>query len=195
MNRLALGIAMALLALVAGVGFWLYQERSDPQEAATETGVEPDLGGDMDAPVETWTAQLYYPGSSGWLHAEAREVPLSDEVIVNISNAVAALLAGPQGTSLRPPLPDGVGLRKVYLGAESTVYLDLETTDGSPPPATGSSREMLTIYSLVNTVLLNFEELDRLVLLWNGRQLSTFAGHLDTRRPLVANLDLIAQSS
>lgn len=195
MNRRALGIAIVLLALAAGVALWLSQQRSDSQEPAIETGIAPALSGEPDASVETWTVRLYYPGSSGWLHAEPREVPRSDEVIEGISSAVTALLAGPQGTSLRPPLPDGVGLRKVYLGAESTVYLDLETADGSPPPATGSSREMLTIYSLVNTVLLNFEEVDRLVLLWNGRQLNTFAGHLDTRRPLMANLDLIAQSS
>ncbi|MEM7357123.1 MAG: hypothetical protein AAF657_40285, partial [Acidobacteriota bacterium] len=61
------------------------------------------------------------------------------------------------------------------------------------PPASGSAREMLTIYSLVNSVLLNFEEVERLVLLWNGGQMRTFAGHMDTRRPLVANLDLIAR--
>ena len=52
---------------------------------------------------------------------------------------------------------------------------------------------MLTVYSLVNTVLLNFEQLDRVVLLWNGRQLRTFAGHVDTMRPLAANPDLIAR--
>ncbi len=52
---------------------------------------------------------------------------------------------------------------------------------------------MLTVYSLVNTVLLNTEGAERLVLLWNGQQPMTFAGHLNTARPLKANRDLVAR--
>jgi hypothetical protein len=37
------------------------------------------------------------------------------------------------------------------------------------------------------------EEADRVVLLWNGRQASTFAGHVDTTRPLGPAADLIAR--
>ncbi len=49
------------------------------------------------------------------------------------------------------------------------------------------------LYSLVNTVLLNTPEANRLVVLWNGRQPETFAGHIDTARPLAARPNLIAE--
>ena len=41
-------------------------------------------------------------------------------------------------------------------------------------------------------MLLNVGEARAVVLLWNGRQRKSFAGHLDTARPLVANPDLVA---
>ena len=44
---------------------------------------------------------------------------------------------------------------------------------------------MLSVYSIVNTVLLNIPEISAVVLLNNGQQRPTFAGHLDTSRPLL----------
>jgi hypothetical protein len=51
---------------------------------------------------------------------------------------------------------------------------------------------MLSVYSLVDTVLLNVPEIEAMVLLWNGRQPQAFAGHVDTSLPLRADRDLIA---
>ena len=59
------------------------------------------------------------------------------------------------------------------------------------PPVSGSQTELLAVYSLVDTILLNVPEMEAVILLWNGRQLLTFAGHLDTSLPLRADSDLI----
>ena len=54
--------------------------------------------------------------------------------------------------------------------------------------ALGSEDELLAVYSFVNTVVLNgIEGVDRVVLLWDGRQPETFAGHVDVSRPLAAD--------
>ena len=151
-------------------------------EAAAEAGA---------AEADGVVADLYFPGRGGWLHAERREVPASDQAEAQIAALVTALIAGPDAAGLQPPLPESVTVESVYL-MDGEVVLDLASPEDRPPPS-GSEREMLTVYSLVNTVLLNTEGAERLVLLWNGRQPMTFAGHLNTARPLEANRGLVAR--
>lgn len=156
-----------------------------------ETGTGERAGDPAAVPVPV---NLYFPGVGGRLYAERREIALEGSVAERIETLVGALLAGPHSDSMRPPLPEGVSLRKVYLLDGEQAFLDLESTAEAPLPASGSQREILTVYSLVNTVLLNVDEVDELVLLWNGRQRETFAGHLDTTQPLVPDLGLIASA-
>ncbi len=195
MTRQAVLIAIALFAVLAVLVAIVSRQQDDSGETASESVETETTASDEDAAVgEMLVAELYFPGTGGWLHAERRELPSSAESAERISAVVANLLAGPRGGGMRAPLPESVSVRKVYLSENGVAFLDFESID-STPPASGSQREMLTVYSLVNTVLLNFEELDRIVLLWNGRQLKTFAGHVDTMRPLAVNTDLIARDS
>ncbi len=187
-------IAIATLAVLAGLTAILLRQQ-EPAETASETaGLEAATTGEDATAGETLAVDLFFPGAGGWLLTERREVPARAESADRITAVVESLLAGPTGNGMRAPLPDGASVRKVYLAENSLAFLDFESPE-STPPASGSLREMLTVYSLVNTVLLNFEELNGVVLLWNGRQLKTFAGHVDTMRPLAAKSDLIAQSS
>ncbi len=188
-------IAFAIFAILAGLVALVSWQRDAPAGAEPETTGTVTTAIDEDpAAGEVLAADLYFPDTGGRLQAERREVPASAEVTERISAVVETLLDGPSGSGMRPPLPGNVSVRRVYLAEDGLAFLDLESPEGAPPPASGSLREMLTVYSLVNTVLLNFEEIEEIVLLWNGRQLTTFAGHLDTMRPLAVNNELIAQA-
>ncbi len=188
-------IAITAIALLTGLLAIVSCQRDAPSDGAAEAGAAPAAEADeASATGEMLTAELYFPGTGGWLHAERRELPANAEIAERVSTVVETLLAGPRDSGMRPPLPGDVTVRRVYLAEDGLAFLDLQSPEDAPPPASGSLREMLTVYSLVNTVVLNFEELERIVLLWNGRQRRTFAGHLDTMRPLTANTDLIAQA-
>lgn len=103
---------------------------------------------------------------------------------------------------LWPPLPADVHVGQAYLmdgvgesgvgESGATVIVDLIVPEHAAPMS-GARAEILMIYSLVNTVLLNTMEAERIVLLWNGQQRSTFAGHFDTTRPLTPKTELIAR--
>ena len=188
-----LAIAIAILAVFGGLVALVSCQR-EVDDAAVPGGAQAGTDGAIPEGVETLTAELYFPGYGNRLKVESRELPANGDAADRIATVVDALLAGPQSSGATAPLPDSVSLRKVYL-ADGTAFLDLESAEGEAPPASGSQREILTVYSLVNTVLLNFQEAEALVLLWNGRQLRTFAGHLDTMRPLTANADLILRSA
>ena len=193
MNRQTALIAIAIFAVLAALVAFVTLRRQGPEESEPEAAGSQSVLPDEDAAADsTLTVDLYFPGLGGRLRTERRELPANAETEKRIEAVIETLLAGPGDPGMRPPLADGVGLRKVYLAEDGLVFVDFQSPDGSPPPASGSQVEMLTVYSLVNTVLLNFEELERVVLLWNGRQLRTFAGHVDTARPLAADTGLVA---
>lgn len=196
MNRQVVLIAIAIFAILAGLAAIVLRQPDEPTGSTMEpSGAESPDSGESATADEMLEAVLYFPGTGGLLRSERRELPPSPDASGRTATVIQALLTGPQGTGLRAPLPEGIAVRKVYLAEDGLAFIDFESPEGAPPPASGSTREILTVYSLVNTVLLNSEEVDRLVLLWNGRQLKTFAGHVDTTRPLVANTALVAQSS
>ena len=109
---------------------------------------------------------------------------------------------------LLPALPAGVGLLEVEL-LDGVAYVDLTTVEvGSGTvstraadrpavflerPAMGLTEELLAVYSLVNSLTANNLGIDRVVLMWNGEQRPTFAGHVDTTRPLMADLSRNAE--
>ena len=112
---------------------------------------------------------------------------------------------------LLPALPAEVRLLAVEL-LDGVAYVDLTTaaddsgagqrasTAGRPVlvlerPAMGLTEELLAVYSLVNSLTANNLGIDRVVLMWNGEQRSTFAGHVDTTRPLMADLERNAEPS
>ncbi len=104
---------------------------------------------------------------------------------------------------LLPALPAGVRLLAVEL-LDGVAYVDLTTVEvasrtgaagttgrsavGLERPAMGLTEELLAVYSLVNSLTANNLGVDRVVLMWNGEQRPTFAGHVDTARPLMADL-------
>ena len=55
----------------------------------------------------------------------------------------------------------------------------------------GSSAEMMTVYSIVNTLSLNFPRIKRVQILIDGKPIETIAGHLFLREAILPKLDLI----
>jgi spore germination protein GerM len=51
----------------------------------------------------------------------------------------------------------------------------------------GSAGELLTVYSIVNTLAENIHGISRVQILVEGNEVETLAGHLDLREPLSPN--------
>lgn len=137
--------------------------------------------------------ELFFPGPRGRLFAEKREIAVQGDLLKQLELVLDELLAGPETEDLFPALPAEVTVDWLYLNPVGTFYVDLQFAGDVPFPAWGSRQEMLAVYSIVNTVLNSTPEISSVVLLRNGQQQPTFAGHLDTSRPLLANRQLVAQ--
>jgi hypothetical protein len=144
----------------------------------------------LEAPTRELPFTLYFPGGDGRLHAETRTLQVGEAPASRAQTVIAALLAGPRGADLLAPFAERVELAAATLSATGTLYLDLR--GGPAPPGMGSTDEMLTVYSLVDTAAWNVPEARRVVLLWNGIQPESLAGHVDTARPLSPSKALVA---
>ena len=102
----------------------------------------------------------------------------------------------PPGAPL-PALPPAVELQAFDL-VDGVGYVDLTVARPGAAaarferPAMGLEEELLAVYSLVNSLTASNLGIERVVLMWNGEQRPTFAGHVDTTRPLLSDLDLNA---
>ena len=201
----AITIAVVCLTALAALFWWRAGRRAavEPRPAnapaataAPTPAAVPATGSEVATPppaLPAWNVRLYFPGADGLLYPEARELHAADDPQARLPVLLAAMLAGPQEPALLPPLPHGVEIDAAYLAADGVAYLGLRSADHATPPSAGSQSEMTAIYSLVDSIALNVEGAKRVVLLWNGSQLESFGGHLDTSRPLAPDTSLLAR--
>ena len=185
-----IAIAAGALLVVVLLAVLAFRSRSGPgSRERTAEGESPQVEAERD-PGELL---LYFPGPGGWLVAEEREVETDGEP-ADLQTVAAEVLAGPTSARLFAPFPGDTRVGSVFVSEGGIAYVDLVSTQADPPRS-GSRQEMLSVFSLVNSVHSNLPELTGVVLLWNGQQRPTFAGHLDTGRPLEENSGLVARGS
>jgi hypothetical protein len=204
----AVGLAVAI---TLAAGLWLYSTRrnalgdsgmalSASADGSTGAPGAPAAGGSAVSPApavvlpmaaqETWTARLFFPSGDDRLLAQEAPVTSGSGARSRAAGAVAALLSVPPVAPRVAVFPPEVKLGKLLLLEDGTVIVDLRSDPVAEPPQSGSTVELLRIYAVVHTVLRNVEEANRVVLLWNGVQRSSLAGHVDTGHPLRLRADL-----
>ena len=102
---------------------------------------------------------------------------------------VESLIKGPQKGLVRT-IPAATELRAIYIDSEKVCYVDLSEAVKSNHPG-GSNSELLTIYSVVNSLILNVPEIEQVKILIDGNESSTLAGHIDLQFPFKAHMLLI----
>lgn len=129
---------------------------------------------------------LYFAGSDGKLVAVRREIP---KTLGIARQAMIELCQGPEkGGNLLATIPPGVTLRDINIKeglARVDFSRELKTRHWG-----GSSGEILTVYSIVNT-LTQFHSIEKVEILVEGQRLDTLAGHLDLSKPLERDGSLI----
>ena len=97
---------------------------------------------------------------------------------------VETLINGPVVDGL-PVIPARTELNSIRI-EEDLAILDFnrQLVDGHPG---GSQSELLTVYALANSVAVNFPHLRRVQITIDGAAVDTLKGHVDLRRPLLAD--------
>lgn len=139
----------------------------------------------------TISVKLYFesPDLSGLL-PEDRSLPFSVELSRQLRTVVEELVRG-STTGLTSPLPADTKVLDVFVTARGVAFVSL-SKEAAAGVVGGSTAELLTVYSVVNSITANFPAVKRVQLLLDDRPAVTFAGHVDVSRPLPPDMTFVA---
>lgn len=188
------GAAVFGWLVMSALGSLLRTPAAPPVEVAeTPTAVAPPEA--VPAAGPRIKATLFFASADGQrLVGLEREVPLADGPVAQARALVNALLEAQAPDPLTSVVPPGTALRGVYVSGRNEVFVDLDSTVRTSHPG-GSMQELLTVYGLVNTLLVNLPTMSEVQILVDGREADTLAGHVDLRRPLRRNDLLIVDTT
>lgn len=159
--------------------------------AAPVTAAE-DQVPDFSDTINQVEVTLYFLRADGEaLVPEKRRVFRTTTVNDRARQAVQALIDGPEG-GLLPSLPPGTRLLELFVDADGTAYVDFgpEMLLGI---GTGTSDAVYTIYSIVDTLADNFEEIRRVKILVDGDEAGDVGGHFDLSRPILPEMSIVSR--
>jgi len=174
-----------LILLIIGIGGYFYLiERHVEKSAPPETGGKSNI-------------VLYFSSNDEeYLVPEFRQINLSSHIEGQILEVMEELIKGStiqqpdNGKELVNVIPDGARINGARLGEDGTLFLDFSKELKERHPG-GSWAEMMTIYSIVDTIIKNFPDIEKVKILIEGKEIETLAGHIDTRLPLTENKDIV----
>jgi len=192
----AVGLAGLLATVTLTAPRWAALLRTPAASVETE---EPPAEEATPAPAEDAEAgagrrinvRLYFeaPDREGLL-PEEREVAFSSDLAQQLRTVVEELAKG-STTGLLATLPAGTRVLEVFVQARGVAYVDLSSEAVSGLPG-GSKAELLTVYSVVNTIVTNFPAVSRVRIVVEDQPVASLGGHVDVSRPLPPDMTLVA---
>lgn len=147
------------------------EEREEVQPVAIEEMVE---------------VNLYFSDSQAmYLVPEKRKIPQTPSLA---RQAVVELIKGPENSDFYPTIPEGTRVNEIYI-VDDIVYVDLSEEIFKNHPG-GSSGELMTVYSIVNT-LTEILPIKGVQILVGGNEKNSLVGHIDISMPLLRDKDWI----
>jgi spore germination protein GerM len=190
--------ALGLLALFLGVTLsaprWaprLRRPLSAPAEEAPrgEESPSPPAPESTEAVRKISVKLLFEAEDQPGLVIEERTVAASQDLATQIRAVLEELIRGSQ-QSLVPPLDPQTKVLGVFVTARGVAYVDLSKE--AAQATGGSEEELLTVYSVVDSITVNFPAVRKVQILIDDRSSDTLGGHVDLSRPLVPDLSLLA---
>lgn len=137
--------------------------------------------------VEKQVAHLYFADAKKpFLVSEERVMVDSGDPTAYARQIVQALINGPGGGK-RATIPQQTRLRSFFLLEDGTAVVDFSSHFQKNQP--GSCRqEQLNLFSVVNSLVLNVPEIDRVKILIDGAESETLTGHVTLEFPLTADM-------
>lgn len=177
-NKINLLVPFVIIALVFGVLLW-NKHRTTRMIHPTPTA-QHSLG--------KRTAVLFFVADGSRLAREARELDSCSDITVCVKETLDELFYGPLG-DLDEALPEGAVVNSVRIEGDAAV-VDVSRVFVEAMPS-GSSAEMMAVYSIVDTICLNFPKISRVRLTVEGEGKIALE-HLDLSDPLTADYTLEA---
>ena len=125
------------------------------------------------------------------MHREEREIVPEASVSLQAKRIISELLSGSR-LGFLSPIPPGTRLRELYITEEGVAYVDF-SREIKDKHLSGSSAEMSTIYSIVNSLAYNLEPIKKVFILVDGGEKKTLSGHIDLTSPFQPIYDIVSE--
>ncbi len=182
-------IAVGLMGMALGA----YLVLNKPADSTQAAGVQRRKIERMPLPLrlqeKTTEAKvvLYFGDNSGFgLKPEERKLRYSGGVVNLGAGIVTALILGPK-SGLAPTVPARTVLNGFYLAQDGTAYVDLSEIAREEHPG-GVETEYRTIFSIVDSLIVNISEITQVKILIAGQEAETLAGHIDLGQAFSADM-------
>jgi spore germination protein GerM len=197
-NALTVAALIGLLCVVLATVPWWTRLLSRPVPGAEDTGEGARASpapGESEAVVERQiNVKLYFQATDrpGLVHEE-RSLAYHPDLGRQLRTVVEELIKGPKG-GLAPTLAPATKVLDVLMSPRGVAYVSL-SKEAAEGHGGGSTSEMMTVYSVVNSLAANFPAVRRVQILVDDRPAQTLAGHVDLLRPLPPDMTLLASST
>lgn len=184
-----LGVLVILLAVLIIIFIRMGGKGETEQEPLS---LPPEIAQSPDELQEKKKIVLFYLSEKdALLHPEVREIYAYASVVQEAKQTVEELLKESQSGYLSP-IPPQTKLREIFMTRRGVAYVDL-SKDFQVGHPSGSTAEILTIYSIVNSLAYNFKSIKKVFILIEGGEKETLGGHVNLNRPFVPQYSLIAK--
>jgi len=173
-------IVVALVVLAVALIFIL-RDREPPAEIPEGAVLEEEMGRGIQS-----VTLVFADRSATGMVEEHREIAVPQDRAERAKRVLDELAAGPREAGVRT-LPYGTRVLSVFFDDRGGVFVDFsrELVDNHPGGSTG---ELFTIRSVVQTLAANFPDIESVRFLVGGQEVETIAGHIDASVPfLVGN--------
>ncbi len=127
---------------------------------------------------------------SDLLAPERRRIFLTASPADQAKQIVVELINGPHRRDLLPTIPAETRVLSLYIDRSGTAYVDLSEEAVAFHPG-GSAAELATVFSLVNSLTYNFDEIERVRIIIGGVERETLKSHLDLSREYVQDMSIV----
>lgn len=170
-------IGSALLTFIAGVILmYLYGEDLLPKTLPSSL-------------QKTRTVKIYYSDKTGKSITAERHIIDKGTLKEQLELTLEALIKGPDDKELTGTIPAGTKLLGVKVKGD-IAFINLSGELMSAHGG-GSSGELQTIYSIVNSATVSFNSINFVQILIDGNVVDTIAGHILVNIPLQQNSSLV----
>lgn len=186
---LILGVLFVLLVILVALFF-----RSGGEEkiksSAEVTLLKPESSSKK--PEEMRKVVLFFSSEEdSLLHPEERQIVADASFVQEAKETVEELLKGSKSGYISP-FPPETKLRELFVTKEGVAYVDF-SKEIKEKHLCGSSAEMATIFSTVNSLVYNFKSIKKVFILIDGGEKETLGGHISLAHSFLPQYDLVAE--
>jgi len=192
-RRIKIGMIVLGIGFAVSLGFFVDvvgRVRSLVNETETEENpftppVQP-LYAPTDPPL---TVKLFFPadGGSALLNTEDQTIFKSAELANQARQIIQKLQEGPHSESMFGSMPADTKVQDLFISEQGIAFIDFSNTISTNHPG-GVVNELTTIYSIVNSIIYNLEEIQQVKILIGGIEKETLAGHCLLLLPMEMDL-------